>query len=91
MPGNKEYHLRIVKPQGVTEPIPLPRVIKSGVSLRATKDVYKFEEELKVKLQVSEKGEYVVSLNKIDKEVSKTSVQLKEKEARELVLKTGKC
>ncbi len=85
-PEAKDYFVKVVKPAGVTHLTPLPKVLITGVSLRAQQSVIAAGEAVGLNVAATKAGTYRLMLCQRETEVSSVRLELKAGESQSVIL-----
>jgi hypothetical protein len=87
--ADREYFIEITEPTGIAPQFPLPRVVNTGVTLRAVEEVYAPQSAVRVGLASVQGGDFVLTIMKREKVLSRQSVSLAPGAARSIDLHAG--
>ncbi|KAJ5074730.1 polyubiquitin-like [Anaeramoeba ignava] len=77
--NDNKYSLKIIKPkQDIISSIPLPRILKEGVSMKVLKPSFSFGEEIEIEMISSYSGNFKVGLFKKEIEIGQELVSISE-------------
>eukprot|EP01117_Protostelium_nocturnum_P005593 TRINITY_DN2019_c3_g3_i1.p1 TRINITY_DN2019_c3_g3~~TRINITY_DN2019_c3_g3_i1.p1 ORF type:complete len:1433 (-),score=577.93 TRINITY_DN2019_c3_g3_i1:70-4368(-) len=86
---NKEYYLKVVKPSGIINTIPLPKSVSKGVSLSSCKETFKFDEDVEILLSSNKSHKFKVNLYRVDVQLDSKTIEIEAETPQKLNLSSG--